>query len=78
MTTNMFCFLFPSIVHCLDFLYYCFEHTHEIRYLHLYYHCVDTSVGGLFFQGVRIIRPIVSVSALTWFIRYIIIEISLS
>ena len=35
-----------------------------------YFHWVDTSARGLFvYEGV--IRPMVSVSALTWFIRYI-------
>ena len=35
-----------------------------------YYHCVDTSTGGLLFPD-GIIRPVVSVSTRTWFIRYI-------
>jgi hypothetical protein len=35
-----------------------------------YYHWVDTSAGGLLvLEG--IIRPVVSASGLTWFIRYI-------
>jgi hypothetical protein len=34
------------------------------------YHWVDTSPGGLLVPE-GIIRPVVSVSALTWFIRYI-------
>jgi hypothetical protein len=45
---------------------------HFIRYLRFYnmfYHYVDTSAGGLLvIRG--IIRPVVSVLALTWFIRY--------
>ena len=35
-----------------------------------YYHCVDTSAGGLVVPKV-IIRPVVSVSTLKWFITYI-------
>jgi hypothetical protein len=35
-----------------------------------YYHWVDTSASGLLFPE-GIIRPVVSVSALTWVIRYI-------
>jgi len=41
----------------------------NLRFLH-YYHWVDTSAGGLLvLKG--IIRPVVSDSALTWFIKYI-------
>jgi len=53
-------------------------HVHEIQiswliYLRFYYyHWVDTSVVGLLVpEGTSIIRPVVSASALTWFIRYI-------
>ena len=43
------------------------------RYLRFYYyHCVDTSAGGLLFLEGSI-YPVVSVSALTWLIRYIYI-----
>ena len=35
-----------------------------------YYHWVHTSAGGLLVPD-GIIRPVVSASALTWFIRYI-------
>ena len=38
-----------------------------------YDHWVDTSGGGLLVSE-GIIRPVVSVLALTWFIRYIFIE----
>jgi hypothetical protein len=42
----------------------------QIRYLRFYdYHWVNTSDGGLLVPDC-IIRPVVSVSALTWFIRY--------
>ena len=34
-----------------------------------YYHWVDTSAGGLLVPE-AITRPVVSASALTWFIRY--------
>jgi hypothetical protein len=34
------------------------------------YHCVDTSAGGILVPE-GIIHPVVGVSALTWFIRYI-------
>jgi hypothetical protein len=37
-----------------------------------YYHCVYTSAGGLLFLEGSI-YPVVSVSALTWLIRYIYI-----
>jgi len=41
------------------------------RYLNLYYyHWVDTSTGGLLVPE-DIICPVVSVFALTWFIRFI-------
>jgi len=44
---------------------------HYIRYLCLYYyHWVDISAGGLLAPA-GIIRPVVFVSALSWFIRYI-------
>jgi hypothetical protein len=44
---------------------------HLISYLPLYYHhWVDTSAGGLLVPK-GIILPMVSVSAQTWFIRYI-------
>ena len=50
--------------------------THKIWYLRLYnYHWVDTSAGGLFVPE-GIVRPVPSISALTWFIIYIsVIEI---
>jgi hypothetical protein len=35
-----------------------------------YYHWVDTDAGGILIPD-GTIRPVVSVSALTWFIRYI-------
>ena len=35
-----------------------------------YYHWVDTSVGGLLVPE-DMIRPVVNVSAMAWFIRYI-------
>jgi len=42
-----------------------------VRYLNLYYyHWVDTSASGLLVPE-SITRPVVSVSELTWFIRYI-------
>jgi hypothetical protein len=42
----------------------------RMRYLRFYYyHCVNTSAGGvLVHEG--IIRPEINLSALTWFIRY--------
>ena len=44
---------------------------HYIVYLRFYYyHWVDTSAGELFVTE-GIIRPVVSASAPTWFIRYI-------
>ena len=44
---------------------------HLFRYLRFhYYHQVDSSPGGLLVTEC-IIRPVASVSALTWFIRYI-------
>jgi len=54
------------------------HHAHYILYLSLYYyqwvdtsyHWVDTSDGVLLVPEV-IIRPVVSVSALIWVIRYI-------
>jgi hypothetical protein len=43
----------------------------QVTYLRFYYyHWVDTFSGGLLVPE-DIIRPVVSVSALTWFIRYI-------
>ena len=46
-------------------------HAQTFRYLRLYYyHRVDTSAGRLLVPE-RIIHPAVSLSALTWFIRYI-------
>ena len=36
----------------------------------MYYHCVDISTGGILVPE-GIIRPVVSASELTWFIRYI-------
>jgi hypothetical protein len=43
----------------------------SIRYLFFYYyHWVHTTAGGLLVPE-GIIRPVVSVSALTWFIRYV-------
>ena len=38
-----------------------------------YHHWVDTSAGGLFVPE-GIIRPVVSVSALTWFIIHMLME----
>jgi hypothetical protein len=44
---------------------------HSIRFLRFYYyHSVDTSAGGLLVPE-DIFRPVVSASALTWFIIYI-------
>jgi hypothetical protein len=53
------------------------ETAYYVRYLRFYYcHWLDTSAGGPF-DPEGIIFPVVSVSALTWFIRYIyIIEIN--
>ena len=42
--------------------------------LFYYYHWVETPAGGLLVPE-GIIRPVVSVSTLTWFIRYNFIEI---
>ena len=46
------------------------EMRHAMRTKFDSYHWVDTSAGGLFVPE-GIIRPVVTVSALTWFIRYI-------
>jgi len=47
------------------------RHAHYIWYLRVYYYYwVDTSAGGLLVPG-GIIRQVGSVSALTWFIKYI-------
>jgi hypothetical protein len=44
-----------------------------IRYVRFhYYQWIDTSAGGLLVRG-GIIRPVISVSTLTWFISYIFI-----
>jgi hypothetical protein len=44
---------------------------HYILYLHLYcYHWVDTSSGAPFVPD-SVMRPVISISALTWFIKYI-------
>jgi hypothetical protein len=44
---------------------------HYIWYLRFYYyHWFDTSAGGLLIPG-GITRPVDSVSALIWFIRYV-------
>jgi hypothetical protein len=50
------------------------RYAHHIWYLRCYYyHWVDTSnVGLLVPEG--IIRPVVSVSALTWFIIYMLLK----
>ena len=45
--------------------------THYVRFLRFYYYRrVVTSAGGLFVSA-DIIRPIICVLTLTWFIRYI-------
>jgi hypothetical protein len=63
MVLKLYYFLSYSLLILIGFLF-----IYDLRFY--YYHWVDTSAGGLLvLEG--IIRPVVSASALTWFIRYI-------
>jgi hypothetical protein len=42
-------------------------------FVFIFYHWVNTSVGGLIVPE-GIIRPVVGVSALTWFIIYLLLK----
>jgi len=64
---NLSFVIFRFWLSCLGLLVY----LPYIRYLGFYYyHWVDTSAGRLFAPE-GIIRPVVSASTLTWYIRYI-------
>ena len=63
MVLKLYYFLSYSLLILIGFLL-----IYDLRFY--YYHWVDTSAGGLLvLEG--IICPVVSASALTWFIRYI-------